>query len=237
VDADRRQGSTLRFEPAEGVLVVGARTAVLDAAPAPDVVVGRYVELVFSQRAVQPHSHQDLRNRELVELAALLDLPPAELDALIDHELERLLGHIVGPTVGKTRAWRRLVFAAMLGTAAAAGVVWALSADADVSASTNGADDAADSGQESPTPAPPVTDATVPAAETPAAEAPVAPAAETPAPPAADPAPADGSTVETVDLPGGGTATRTESPPAPPSEGVDIGTAVVYERNGPPPAP
>jgi len=41
-----------------------------------------------------------------------------------------------------------------------------------------------------------------------------------------------GGTVEVIDLPGGGTATRTESAPVPVAEdGTDIGTAVILERD------
>jgi hypothetical protein len=43
---------------------------------------------------------------------------------------------------------------------------------------------------------------------------------------------ASGGSVEVIELEGGGTATRTESDPAPVAEdGTDVGTAVVIERN------
>nr|MBA2280522.1 hypothetical protein [Acidimicrobiia bacterium] len=115
MDVERRRG-TLRFEPDNGLLVVGDRIALLDG-PATEVVVGTYVELVVAQRAVTPSSHADLRNRELVELAALLDLPAAELDALIDRELDRLLGRqtvvlpAAPPMVADRRRWRPAVVA------------------------------------------------------------------------------------------------------------------------------
>jgi hypothetical protein len=228
VDTDRRQGCALRFEPEAGVLVVGNRTAVVDGPSATDVVVGRYVELVVSQRAQRPGSHIDLRNDELAALADLLALAPTELDERIDRELDRLLGRLGTGDTGsdRSRVWRRLVFAALLGTAVAAGAAWALSDDGDVT-STGGTDDE--------------TPATQPeAADTPTTAAPVEPTA-----PAALPvdttapvsAPSEEPTVEIIDLPDGGTATRTESAPAPPTEGVDIGTAVVIERNEAPPAP
>ena len=100
-NGERRQGN-LRFEPDTGLLVVGGRTAVLDS-PRPDAVIGTYVELVMAQREVVPLTHVDLRNRELVQLSDLLELPQADLDALIDRELLRLLasepGRVV-PAVG-----------------------------------------------------------------------------------------------------------------------------------------
>ncbi len=178
MDVERRRG-TLRFEPDNGVLVVGARTAVLDEA-APAIVVGTYVELVVAQRAVTPASHRDLRTRELAELSALLDLPPAELDALIDRELDRLLGR--APVAPPTR--RR---GPVLAAAGAALVVLAAVLVATLGSGPNAS-------------APPV----VPGLPT----------------------------VEIVELPDGSTATRTESAPAPTSgDGVDIGTAVRYDRN------
>lgn len=175
MDVERRQG-TLRFEPANGVLVVGARTAVLDQ-PEPAAVVGTYVELVVAQRAVTPASHHDLRTRELTVLAALLDLPAAELDALIDRELDRLLGR----APASRRRWAVLATEGAVAAALVAVLVTTIG-----SGST----------------------------------------------PPAFPAAPGVSTVEIVPLDDGSTATRTESAPAPPSDdGVDIGTAVRYDRN------
>lgn len=111
---ERRQGN-LEFVPDTGLLVVGGRTAVLDHHPAPSAVVGTYVELVVAQREVVPLTHVDLRNRELVQLSALLELPQDELDALIDRELVRLLSGGTGApasTLAPTSGWstrRRLV--------------------------------------------------------------------------------------------------------------------------------
>ena len=84
----------MTFDPDQGVLVVGGQTALLEHEPPVDAVVGTYVELVVAQRAVAPATREDLRDRELAELAGLLHLPPAELDALIDRELDRLLGRV-----------------------------------------------------------------------------------------------------------------------------------------------
>lgn len=170
---DRREGG-LGFEPDEGVLVVGSRTAVLDTMPPADVVIGTYVELVAAQRSVRPTKREDLRDRELLELARLLALPAGELDALIDRELVRLLDE----SSATPRRRRTLALGALA-------VVAAAIAAAAVTGGGAGASD--------------------------------------------DPEP--GSTVETITLPDGGTATRTESAPAPPGDGVDIGTAVEIERN------
>ncbi len=170
---ERRREGQLAFAPDDGVLVVGGRTAVLDGEPPAEVVVGTYVELVVSQRSVAPSGREDLRDRELEQLARLLALPPAELDALIDRELERLLS-----PGGSTRRPSRLVFGAL------AVVVAAIAAAAAAGAT----------GGSSP------------------------------------PEPEPGGTVETVVLPDGSTATRTESAPAPATDEVDIHSAVVYER-------
>jgi hypothetical protein len=169
----------MTFVPEQGVLVVGGQTALLDARPPLDTVVGTYVELVVAQRAIRPSGRGDLRDWELAELANLLHLPSDELDALIDRELDRLLGRVdESPNAPGERRRRRLIAATALALATAVAI---------------GA--AAASGETAP----------------------------------ADPPPA-GPTVETVQLPDGSTATRTESAPAPPGEGVDIGTAVEYER-------
>ena len=232
MDSDRRLGSALRFEPADGVLVVGNRSAVVDGPGDADIVIGRYVELVLSQRSERPASHVDLRTQELVALADLLALPAGELDERIDRALDRLLGPLVDAGSDRARVWRRLVVAAVLATAVAAGAAWALSDDDEVTSTEGGAD-------ETPATATPTTEAGVePVAAT---SIPAEPTdTTTTSPPAVPVAPAptdDGSTVEIIELPDGTTATRTESAPAPPSEGVDIGTAVVYERNEAPPAP
>jgi hypothetical protein len=152
----------------------------LDHEPPADTVVGTYVELVVAQRAVAPSTREDLRDWELAELAGLLNLPPAELDALIDRELDRLLGRVHDNDDAPNERRRRRVIAATA-FALAVGV-----SAAAVAAATTGSD-----------------------------------------------APENEPTVETIILPDGSTATRTESAPAPPSEGVDIGTAVEIERSTP----
>jgi hypothetical protein len=187
---ERRQGN-LAFEPDTGVLVVGGRTAVLDHHPAAEEVVGTYVELVVAQREVVPLTHIDLRNRELVQLSSLLELPQDELDELIDRELVRLLsGTTAAPLAGApalTGGWstkRRLFLFGGLTAAAIAGAVG-------VAIASQGS-----------------------TVELPGSTA------------------TGGGTVEVIELEGGGTATRTESSPAPVTEdGTDVGSAVVIERN------
>ena len=208
---ERRQGN-LSFEPGTGLLVVGARTAVLDRAPAPEAVLGQYVELVVAQREVKPLSHADLRNRELVQLSALLELPQAELDALIDRELARLLGGTGAGTVlaGGATGWRsrrRLVAAGGIALLLAAGTAITVATTA-----SSGTDAVTDSVTDAVTGAEAGTDAVTGADEV----------IDT----------STGSDTEQIDLPDGGTATRTESAPAPVGEdGTDVGTAVVIERN------
>lgn len=189
---ERRQGN-LAFEPDTGVLVVGGRTAVLDQHPEPREVVGTYVELVAAQREVVPLTHIDLRNRELVQLSSLLELPQDELDDLIDRELVRLLSGSAGtaPVSGAALAaaggWsakRRLYVFGGLTVAALAGAIGVAIAS-----------------------------------QTSTVELPGSTAT-------------GGGTVEVIELEGGGTATRTESDPAPVGEdGTDVGSAVVLERN------
>jgi hypothetical protein len=134
---ERRQGKPLVFKPTEGLMVVGDRVAVLEARPSADQVVGTYVDLVVAQRAVTPASHHDLRDRELVQLADLLELPAAEFDAMIDRELERLLGagsaHVIA---GRLRLGPRPVaLAAALAVVAAVAVGWASTSGGDPSPS------------------------------------------------------------------------------------------------------
>lgn len=180
METDRRRQSRMTFVPDQGVLVVGTQTALLDSQPPADTVVGTYVELVVAQRAEKPSSHLDLRDWELSELANLLHLPPAELDSLIDRELDRLLGHVPdNDDAPGERRRRRAIAATALALAAALAVVGASAVGSETAPKT--------------------------------------------APPAE-------ATVEVVQLPDGSTATRTESPPAPAGDGVDIGTAVQFER-------
>lgn len=187
---ERRQGN-LAFEPDTGLLIVGGRTAVLERHPAPTAVVGTYVELVVAQREVVPLTHIDLRERELVQLSTLLALPAAELDALIDRELVRLLAGAATPVGGPTppggwSARRRLfVFGGIAAIAASTTVAVAIASQG-----------------------------------------------STVRMPRTNPTATGGGTVEVIELEGGGTATRTESAPAPVAEdGTDVGTAVVIERN------
>jgi hypothetical protein len=173
---DRRAQGKLDLDPDQGVLVVGQRTAVLDSRPPAEAVIGTYVELVVAQRAVKPASRADLRDRELTQLAQILELPADELDALLDRELARLLG---GDAPSRSRR-KVLAFGALAVVAAAI-----------AAAAATGGDAQADADPPAPTPT---------------------------------------STVETITLPDGSTVVRTESAPAEPQDGIDIGSAVVYER-------
>lgn len=192
MDADRRRTGQLRIAPDEGVLVVGGRTATLEPSTPPVVVVGAYVDLVVAQRSVRPTSRHDLRDRELAELAAVLALPPAELDALIEAELDRLLGRTPADLPGVAAAPSRRRRPRSVPVAVAGAAIVAAAVAAGVALASGGS-----------------------AASQPASSD-----------------PAGGATVEVVVLPDGSTATRTESAPAPAGDGVDIGTAVQYEREG-----
>jgi hypothetical protein len=236
VETDRRHGtSKLILDLTSGVLVVGGRTAVLEAEPPPDVVVTTYVDLVVSQRAVAPNGVADLRDRELEQLATVLELPGADLDALIERELDRLLGRDAPVAVRAEHRRRWLAAAGGIALAAAAAV-------AATAASASGPSDGTGTtgGGSGPVPtAPPAAEAEVDTpVESPAAAVEVesSTVASVPAP-IADPVPdpigqplEPVGTPEVVTLPDGTEATRTESPPAPPTADTDVDTAVVYER-------
>jgi hypothetical protein len=179
VTDERRHGPSLLFEPAEGRVVVGDRVALLEARPSADHVVGTYVGLVVAQRSVTPGTHHDLRDGELLQLADLLDLPAVEFDAMIDRELERLLGAGSAPVVAGHRRLgpRHVAFAAALAVAAGVAVGWASTGSPSPSGTTSARTDA------------------------------------------------------TVQVEDGSTATRIESAPAVPSDGLDVGSAVQYQRN------
>jgi ferric-dicitrate binding protein FerR (iron transport regulator) len=114
-----------------------------------------------------------------VQLADLLELPAAEFDAMIDRELERLLG--AGLVIaGHRRHRRQVALAAAIVVAAAVAVGWASTGD--------------------PSPSGPTSTPT-------------------------------GATVQVVQLSDGSTATRIESAPVPPSDGVNVGSAVEFQRN------
>jgi hypothetical protein len=86
----RNEGSGVRYEPADGVLVVGqcvAPVALVDVG----TVVHTYFDLVTAQRPAPPTTRSHVRDRDLVALASILELPPDALDAYIETELVRFL--------------------------------------------------------------------------------------------------------------------------------------------------
>jgi hypothetical protein len=89
VGIDRRRESRLNVEPRSGIVAVGHKTTLLDPVPAVDHVVRSYIDLVLSQRAEKPTSLDALRDEELHELAAKLQLPTDDVEALVARDLER----------------------------------------------------------------------------------------------------------------------------------------------------
>jgi hypothetical protein len=89
VGIDRRRESRLNVEPRTGIVAVGHKTTLLDPAPSVDHVVRSYIDLVLSQRAEKPTSPEALRDDELNELAAKLQLPTDEVEGLVARDLER----------------------------------------------------------------------------------------------------------------------------------------------------
>ena len=104
---DRRRESRLNVEPRTGFLAVGHKTSLLD--PSPDVasVVKAYFDLVVSQRSQLPTTREDLRDVELDELAAALQLPHAEVEALVSAELDRRFHKEPAEAPTKRRFFRR----------------------------------------------------------------------------------------------------------------------------------
>jgi hypothetical protein len=79
------------FEYSDNVLAVGARTAVLDDVSDRSEVLRTYFDLVAEQRSAPLSSRIDLRDRDVVSLATILDLPAVELERYIDRELARFV--------------------------------------------------------------------------------------------------------------------------------------------------
>ena len=82
----------MNVEPAHGVLAVGHKTTLLDPQPSVENVVRSYLDLVLGQRAERPTTRQALRECELAELAAKLQLPADDVEALVATELDRRFG-------------------------------------------------------------------------------------------------------------------------------------------------
>ncbi|MDQ1424807.1 MAG: hypothetical protein QOD72_2305 [Acidimicrobiaceae bacterium] len=120
------------LDPAAHVLAVGARTATLDNMFDRSQVLHTYLELVSEQRSGPLAVRADLRERDLVSLAAILDLPAAQLERYIDRELARFLASnalnaaALTPSVSTVRR-RRLRFVlfvlAVIAVGAAAGAI------------------------------------------------------------------------------------------------------------------
>jgi hypothetical protein len=91
--SDRRAEpkSGVGFTTSGSVLAVGARTAVLDDVFDRSQVLHTYFDLVAEQRSGPLAVRADLRDRDLVSLAAILDLPPVDLERYIDRELARFV--------------------------------------------------------------------------------------------------------------------------------------------------
>jgi hypothetical protein len=99
--SERRAPSSsgVNFDTAASVLAVGGRTAVLEDVFDRTEVLQTYFDLVTEQRHDHPLAvRTDLRDRDLVSLAAILDLPPDELERYITRELTRFIANPHGHT-------------------------------------------------------------------------------------------------------------------------------------------
>ena len=77
------------MEPRTGIVAVGHKTALLQPQPSVESIVRSYMDLVLSQRAEKPTTLQALRDEELAELAAKVQLPAEQVAALVDQDLAR----------------------------------------------------------------------------------------------------------------------------------------------------
>ncbi len=91
--SDRRaeNNTGVGLDTSGSVLAVGARTAVLDDVRDRSHVLHTYFDLVTEQRSGPLAVRADLRDRDLVSLATILELPPIELERYIDRELARFV--------------------------------------------------------------------------------------------------------------------------------------------------
>ena len=92
---NRRTGgnSGVGFDFTGSVLGVGARTAVLEDVFDRTQVLHTYFDLVAEQRGGPLADRTDLRDRDLVSLSSILDLPADELERYIDRELARFVAN------------------------------------------------------------------------------------------------------------------------------------------------
>jgi hypothetical protein len=117
--------SGVAFEYSDNVLAVGARTAVLDDVSDRSEVLQAYFDLVAEQRSAPLSSRIDLRDRDLVSLATILDLPAIELERYIDRELARFVATTTAerraPVAAQPKGMRKLLIGLlMLGVAVVA---------------------------------------------------------------------------------------------------------------------
>jgi hypothetical protein len=219
---------TVSYDPTTSTLVVGARSVTVGCEPGDNECLLRtYLDLVAEQRHVPLGTAVHLRRDDVVVLAQLLDLDDETLEA----RLQRLLQLSQRQAAALTRRLRRnrVAVAVGIGVLTAVPAVNALvgsgSASASPSTSTVADESPTTEAVVPTTEAAPETTVTVIVPTTEAVEpAPVVAADPAPVAPEPEPAPADV-----------GYSVRYERDPdfvAP--EGVDIGDAMVIERDAPP---
>ncbi len=96
----RNTQSNVRYEPDAGVLTVGERTAVVADVHDPDSVMHVYFDLVAEQRVAPPTVRHHVRDRDVVALASIIQVPEGELESYIDRELARFLNEESGLLAG-----------------------------------------------------------------------------------------------------------------------------------------
>jgi hypothetical protein len=136
---NRRTGNNngVGFDFAHSVLGVGARTAVLEDVFDRTQVLHTYFDLVTEQRSGPLAERADLRDRDLVSLSSILDLPADELERYIDRELARFVANSNAyatrasavTSTQRRRRLRSLIFAvAVVAVAAGAATVATMAA-------------------------------------------------------------------------------------------------------------
>lgn len=226
------------WDPATATLTVGARSTLVTCDPGDNECLLRtYLGLVAEQRDVRLGLGVSLRRDDVAVLAELLDLDDDDLEA----RLVRILRLSEAEARDLTQRLRRhKVVAAAVGVGLLAGVP--------VSQAVAGANDAAGSDDDrtraavtvadvSPAPVddPVVIELTpTPAVAAPAVVAPAPLAVDEPPAPAPAPAPAMPAPAAESEVEIGHTVTYERDPNFVPPEGVDIGDAMVIERDAPP---
>jgi hypothetical protein len=222
------------WDPALGVLTVGERAVTLTCAAGDNECILRtYLHLVAEQREVALDRSVVLRRDDVLVLAELLDLD----DVRLEHKLARIL-RLSDPEAKELRRelLRQRVTVAAMGVGLVAGIplVGMATADAATSPATNGEVVRAGVPGEALPASPTTTEVTVEVATVPTlaptAAAPVA-AASTPEPPAEPPAEAADEPTGDVEI--GYSVTYERDPDFVPPDGVEIGDAMVIERELP----